>query len=122
MSGGQQQPVSQQDATVAETIASFLGNAGIPRVFGYPGDPNVELIEALRRAGIDFVLARREGTAGFMAEADGLLGSRPGVAVSTLGPGSTALLNAVANAYLDRAPMLAISGQITAQLEGLFTH
>lgn len=121
-SGGEQEPVSQHGTTVAETIASFLGDAGISRVFGYPGDPNVELIEALRLAGIEFVLARREGTAGFMAEADGLLGSRPGVAISTLGPGSTALVNAVANAYLDRAPMLAISGQITAQLEGLFTH
>ena len=107
---------------VADTVARFIRAAGVPRVYGYPGDPNVELIEALRRAGVDFVLARREATAAFMAEADGLLSGRPGVAVSTLGPGSTALVNGVANAFLDRAPMIAISGQVAAFQEGLLTH
>ena len=47
----------------AALIAGYLDAAGIDRVFGYPGDPNVELIEALRQTEIDFVLARREGTA-----------------------------------------------------------
>ena len=103
-------------------IAKYLQAAGIRHVFGYPGDPNVEVIEALRRAGLEFVLARREGTAGFMAQAYGQITGRPGVCLSTLGPGSSSLVNAVANAYLDRVPMLAFSGQIEQKREHTFTH
>jgi acetolactate synthase-1/2/3 large subunit len=55
----------------AAVIARYLAAAGINHVFGYPGDPNVELMETLRTEGIDFVLTRREGTAGLMAEAYG---------------------------------------------------
>jgi len=69
-----------------------------------------------------FVLGSREGTAGLMAAAYGQLTGRPGVCLSTLGPGSTNLVNAVASAYLDRVPMLAISGQIEGRREPYFTH
>jgi acetolactate synthase-1/2/3 large subunit len=103
-------------------IAKFLREAGIHHVFGYPGDPNVEVIEALRCEGLEFVLARREGTAGFMAQAYGQITGRPGVCLSTLGPGSSNLVNAVANAHLDRVPMLAFSGQIDQKREHTFTH
>ena len=91
-------------------------------MFGYPGDPSVEVLEAARRAGLEFVLARREGTAGLMAEATGMLTGLPGVCLSTLGPGSSNLVNAVANAWLDRVPMLALSGQIETRREPFFTH
>jgi acetolactate synthase-1/2/3 large subunit len=106
----------------AEVITEYLSAAGIGHVFGYPGDPNVEFLEVARKHGLEFVLARREGTAGLMAEAYGQLTGRPGVCLSTLGPGSSNLVNAVANAYLDRAPMLAISGQIEGRREATFTH
>lgn len=109
-------------ATVSEVIAGYLGAAGIRHVFGYPGDPSVEVIEALRQAGIDFVLGRREGTAGLMALAYAQVTGRPGVALSTLGPGSSNLVNAVATALLDRVPLLAISGQIETRREAIFTH
>jgi acetolactate synthase I/II/III large subunit len=108
--------------TTAEVIAKFLATAGTSHIFGYPGDPNIELIEAARKEGIEMILARREGTAGFMAEAYGMLAGRPGVCLSTLGPGSTSLVNAVASAFLDRVPMLAISGQVSTSLEPFFTH
>jgi acetolactate synthase-1/2/3 large subunit len=107
---------------VSEVIVQYLRAAGIGHVFGYPGDPNVELMEAARRAGMQFVLGRREGTAGLMAEAYGFLTGKPGVCMSTLGPGSSNLVNAVANAWLDRVPMLAISGQIEGRREATFTH
>src|SRR5512132_23845 len=97
---------------VSEVMVQYLKAAGIGHVFGYPGDPNVEFMESARRAGMQFVLGRREGTAGLMAEAYGFLTGRPGVCMSTLGPGSSNLVNAVANAFLDRVPMIAISGQI----------
>ncbi|MBI3709634.1 MAG: thiamine pyrophosphate-binding protein [Proteobacteria bacterium] len=106
----------------SQVIAKYLAAAGIRHVFGYPGDPNIELMEAMRREGLDFVLARREGTAGFMAEAYGQITGRPGVCLSTLGPGSSNLVNAVATAFLDRVPMLAISGQIESKRAPVFTH
>jgi acetolactate synthase-1/2/3 large subunit len=107
---------------VSEVMVRYLKAAGIGHVFGYPGDPNIEFMEAARRAGLQFVLGRREGTAGLMAEAYGFLTGRPGVCMSTLGPGSSNLVNAVANAYLDRVPMIAISGQIERKREQTFTH
>ncbi len=107
---------------VSEVMVQYLKAAGIGHVFGYPGDPNVEFMEAARRAGMQFVLGRREGTAGLMAEAYGFLTGRPGVCMSTLGPGSSNMVNAVANAWLDRVPMIAISGQIERKREQTFTH
>jgi hypothetical protein len=106
----------------SEVIVAYLQAAGIGHVFGYPGDPSVEFLEAARRAGLQFVLGSREGTSGLMAEAYGQLTGRPSVCLSTLGPGSTNLVNAVANAWLDRAPMIAISGQIETRREPTFTH
>ena len=107
---------------VSELIVRTLGAVGVRHMFGYPGDPSVEVLEAARRGGLEFVLARREGTAGLMAEATGMLTGLPGVCLSTLGPGSSNLVNAVANAWLDRVPMLAFSGQIESQREPTFTH
>ena len=106
----------------SQVIIQYLAAAGIRHLFGYPGDPTVEFLEAARREGMRFVLGSREGTAGLMAEAYGQLTGRPGVCLSTLGPGSTNLVNAVAGAYLDRVPMLAISGQIERKREPYFTH
>ena len=106
----------------SQVMIQYLAAAGIRHIFGYPGDPSVEFLEAARREGLRFVLGSREGTAGLMAQAYGQLTGRPGVCLSTLGPGSTNLVNAVANAHLDRVPMVAISGQIERKREPYFTH
>lgn len=106
----------------SEVIVRYLNEANVRHVFGYPGDPSIEFMEACRRAETEFVLATREGTAGFMAEAYGQLTDRPGVCLSTLGPGSSNLVNAVATALLDRVPMIALSGQIDNKRAPLFTH
>lgn len=111
-----------EQLTTAALMAKYLSQAGIGYVFGYPGDPNLEFMEAARQEGMEFVLARREGTAAFMADAYGQLTGLPGVCMSTLGPGSTNLVNGVACAFLDRTPMLAISGQMNTRLEPIFTH
>ncbi len=107
---------------VSELIVRYLCALGVRHVFGYPGDPSVEFLEAARREGLPFVLACREGTAGLMAQATGMLTGLPGVCLSTLGPGASNLVNAVANAWLDRVPMLAFSGQIETRREPFFTH
>jgi acetolactate synthase-1/2/3 large subunit len=108
--------------TTAALMAKYLSRAGIRYVFGYPGDPNLEFMEACRQEEIEFILARREGTAAFMADTYGQVTGLPGVCMSTLGPGSTNLVNGVACAFLDRTPMLAISGQMNTRLEPIFTH
>ncbi|MBL8347132.1 MAG: thiamine pyrophosphate-binding protein [Rubrivivax sp.] len=107
---------------VSEVVVGYLAAAGVRHIFGYPGDPSVEFLECARRAGMQFVLGSREGTSGLMACAYGQLMGRPGVCLSTLGPGATNLVNAVASAKLDRTPMLAISGQIETKREPTFTH
>jgi acetolactate synthase-1/2/3 large subunit len=108
--------------TTAEVMADALVAAGIERIFAYPGDPIIEFMEKSRARDIDVVLARREGTAAFMAEGYAMATGSTGVALSTLGPGSTAMLNGIAAAHLDRVPMLAISGQIETSREQYFTH
>jgi acetolactate synthase-1/2/3 large subunit len=106
----------------ARLMAKYFAQAKIPYVFGYPGDPNIELMEQCRREGLEFILACREGTAALMADAYGQMTGLPGVCVSTLGPGSTSMVNGVATAFLDRTPMIAISGQLSSKLEPIFTH
>lgn len=108
--------------TTAALVARYLSAAGIKHIFGYPGDPNLDYMEAARVEGIQYVLARREGTAAFMADAYGQLTGIPGVCMSTLGPGSTNIVNGVATALLDRSPMIAISGQMSTKQEPTFTH
>lgn len=106
----------------ADVVAAHLVAAGVPRMFGYPGDSNIELMEAARMAGVPTVLASREGTAAFMAQGHAMATGGLGVVTSTLGPGSSSLVNGVLNAHLDRVPMLALSGQIDAARETFFTH
>ncbi|MPZ24974.1 MAG: hypothetical protein GEV12_00595 [Micromonosporaceae bacterium] len=109
-------------SNTASVIARYLARSDSRFVFAYPGDPIIEFMEQATHHDLQVVLARREGTAAFMAEAYGMLTGRPGVVLSTLGPGSTALVNGVAAATLDKAPVVAISGQVESDREAYFTH
>jgi len=113
---------SAAHGSVAELLARYLHDVGLRHVFGYPGESVIDFMEAARHRGIEVVSAVRETSVAFMAEAAALVTGLPGVCMSTLGPGSTALLNGVAGANLDRAPVLAISGQIESSREQFFTH
>ncbi len=108
--------------STAALLAGYVHAAGVRHVFGYPGESVIDFMEAARRQGIAVVSAVREGSAAFMAEAAATATGRPGVCLSTLGPGSTAVLNGVASATLDRVPVLAVSGQIESSREQFFTH
>jgi len=112
---------ASQESTAA-LLAGYLHAAGVRHVFGYPGESVIDFMEAARHRGITMVSAVREGTAAFMAEAAAMATGLPGVCLSTLGPGSTAVLNGVASATLDRVPVLAVSGQIESSREQFFTH
>jgi len=108
--------------TVGERLGRRLHQAGVRWVFGHPGGETVDLLEGFRRAGLEFVLARHETTAAFMAEAVGASTGVPGVCLSTLAPGATNMLTGVSQAYLDRSPLLAFSAQLSSNRYPLCTH
>ena len=93
----------------SDLIVRTLEQAGVRWVFGIPSGPVLPLIEALRSSSLDFVLTAHETSAAFMATAVGFLTGVPGVCVSTVGPGATNLTTGVGAAWLDRAPVLAIT-------------
>jgi acetolactate synthase I/II/III large subunit len=98
--------------TTADLLVECLENEGVRYIFGVPGEENLNLMEALAESeGIRFVTTRHEGGAAFMADVYGRLSTYPGVCLATLGPGATNLLTGVADAQLDRAPLVAITGQ-----------
>jgi acetolactate synthase-1/2/3 large subunit len=108
--------------TVAETLASTLRRAGVDVMFGLPGGEILDFIEAARREGIRFILTRHEATAAFMADVTGQILRRPGVCVSTLGPGAVNMTLGVANAYLDRSPVVAITASLARNAVPYATH
>ncbi len=96
----------------AEVVADALERVGIRYVFGYPGGQNARFIEGLRGSKVEFVLVTHEACAGFMADVYGRLTGKPGVCLSTLGPGATNMTTGVGNAFLDRVPLLAFTAQM----------
>ncbi|HYL79734.1 MAG TPA: thiamine pyrophosphate-binding protein [Candidatus Acidoferrum sp.] len=108
--------------TTAEVIAATLKANGIRRLFGLPGGEIADLMAACRSLGLEFILTRHENAACIMAGVTGELGRRPGVALATLGPGATNLVNGVANALLERAPLLVISAQLSRDLAPILPH
>ena len=95
----------------AAFLVSCLENEQVRFAFGIPGEENLELMDALRESSIRFVLTRHEEAAAFMADVYGRLTTHAGVCLATLGPGATNLVTGVADAYLDRAPLVAITAQ-----------
>jgi acetolactate synthase I/II/III large subunit len=97
--------------TAADVFVNCLQAEGVRYVFGIPGEETLELNEALSRSTIAFVPVRHEQAAAFMADVWGRLTGRAGVCLGTLGPGATNLITGVADAFLDRTPMVALTGQ-----------
>ncbi|QRM27586.1 acetolactate synthase large subunit [Microvirga sp. VF16] len=95
----------------AELLVSALENEGVDRIFGVPGEENLDLVEALRQSSIELVLTRHEQAAAFMAATHGRLTGQPGVCLSTLGPGALNLTTGAAYALLGAMPMVMITGQ-----------
>lgn len=107
---------------VADVAARTLAEAGVTRMFGLPGGEILDFIEGARRAGIEFILTRHEAAASFMADVTGQIDRRPGVCVSTLGPGAVNMTLGVANAYLDRSPVLTITAAVARSAAPFATH
>ncbi|HEV2447975.1 MAG TPA: thiamine pyrophosphate-binding protein, partial [Candidatus Sulfopaludibacter sp.] len=96
--------------TNADLIVESLLAAGVSRLFGMPGGgSNADLVEAAGRAGLPFTLAHTEAASAFMAAAQAEITAKPGACIATLGPGAASLMNGVAQAFLDRVPLIAIT-------------
>ncbi|MGP1674713.1 MAG: acetolactate synthase large subunit [Candidatus Limnocylindrales bacterium] len=96
----------------ADLLVDCLAAEGCDFVFSVPGEETMDILDALsRQEAVRHVTTRHEQGAAFMADVHGRLTGRPAVAMATLGPGATNLVTGVADAFLDRAPMVAITGQ-----------
>jgi acetolactate synthase-1/2/3 large subunit len=95
----------------SEVFVECLEAEGVRYVFGIPGEETLDLSESLAKSSIEFVPVRHEQGGAYMADAYGRLTGRAGVCLGTLGPGATNLVTAVADAFLDRAPLVALTGQ-----------
>jgi acetolactate synthase-1/2/3 large subunit len=95
----------------SDLIVQCLENEQVRYVFGLPGEEILDILDSFLESRITFIPTRHEQGAAFMADAYGRLTGRPGVCLSTLGPGATNLATGVADANLDRAPLVAITGQ-----------
>ncbi|MDP8978859.1 MAG: acetolactate synthase large subunit [Actinomycetota bacterium] len=96
---------------VSDVVVECLEAEGARWVFGIPGEETLDLNESLSRSSVEFVPVRHEQAAAFMAGVYGRLTGRAGVCLGTLGPGATNLATGVADAFLDRAPLVALTGQ-----------
>ncbi|WP_040978527.1 thiamine pyrophosphate-binding protein [Oceanobacillus jeddahense] len=98
---------------LSEYMAKAFKTEGVKHIFGYPGGATLDIMEAADKEGIKFVLPRSEWSAAYMASITGEITGVPGIVLSTLGPGATNLVNGVSHAYLDRNPLIAITGRLS---------
>ncbi|MGZ6929792.1 MAG: thiamine pyrophosphate-dependent enzyme [Acidimicrobiia bacterium] len=110
------------ERTVSDVMVETMVNWGVTHVFGMVGHSNLGFADAMRRAeeagDLTFVGIRHEGAAAFAASAYGKLTGRPAACFAIAGPGSTNLLTGLYDAKADRAPVLAISGQVASKVLG----
>lgn len=106
----------------AELFVQCLETEGVKYVFGVPGEENADLMLALEDSAIRFILCRHEQAASFMADVYGRLTGQAGVCLGTLGPGATNLVTGVADANMDHAPLVVITGQADARRQHKESH
>ncbi len=106
----------------ADLVANRLHEAGCRYAFGIPGGEVLTIVDALQQAGIQFILAKHENSAGFMAEGVMHVTGSPAVLVATVGPGAVNGVNVVTNALQDRVPMIVLTGRIDEVESLTYTH
>ena len=99
----------------SDLLVKCLETEGVTHIFGIPGEENADVMMSLIESDIDFVLCRHEQAAAFMADVYGRLTGKAGVCLGTLGPGATNLVTGVADANMDRAPLVCLIGQAGTQ-------
>ncbi len=95
----------------SDLLVKALENEGVEYIYGIPGEENLDFLNSLKDSSIRLILTRHEQAAGFMAATYGRLTGKPGVCLSTLGPGATNFVTAAAYAQLGGMPMIMLGGQ-----------
>ncbi len=116
------EPEPQRERTITDVMAETMVNWSVKRVFGMVGHSNLGLSEAIRHRTVDgdlsYVGVRHEGAAAFAASAYGKLTNKPAACLTIAGPGATNLMTGMWDAKVDRAPVLALTGQVQTQVFG----
>ena len=115
-------PEAKHENTITDIMVETMVNWGVNRVFGMVGHSNLGLADALRRqekkGHLKFFGIRHEGAASFAASAYGKLTGKPAACFAIAGPGSTNMFTGLWDAKVDRAPILALTGQVATQVVG----
>ncbi len=114
--------MSNTEAVAVDIIARRLYDAGCRFAFGIPGGEVIAMIDALDRAGIQFILTKHENNAGFMAEGVYHMTGAPGILVTTVGPGLANGFNVIANAEQDRVPLIVLTGSVDPEEALTYNH
>src|SRR3954454_4107819 len=101
----------ERKAKGSDLFVAALENEGVDRIFGVPGEENLDLVQSLRTSKIELILTRHDQAAAFVAATHGRPTRKPGVCLSTLGPGALNLSTGAAYAHLGAMPMILITGQ-----------
>ncbi len=101
----------RQTVKASDLLVAALENEGVDRIFGIPGEENLDVVESIRNSSIQLVITRHEQAAAFMAATYGRLTGKPGVCIATLGPGALNFSTGAAYALLGAMPMIMITGQ-----------
>lgn len=116
------EPEAEHETTISDVMAETMVNWGVDRVFGMVGHSNLGFADALRRqeekGNLKFFGIRHEGAASFAASAYGKLTGKPAGCFAIAGPGSTNMFTGLWDAKVDRAPILALTGQVATQVVG----
>ncbi len=107
---------------VADAVARTLKAFGVRYAFGIPGNDVLETIRACEEAGIEFVLAKSEPAAAFMADAVYQLTGKPAVLIPALGPGLANAISGIAGALMERSAMLVLGGEMASAQHAVYTH
>ena len=95
----------------SDLLIKALENEGVDKIFGIPGEENLDVVESIRNSKIELVLTRHEQAAAFMAATYGRLTGKPGVCITTLGPGALNLSTGAAYSLLGAMPLIMLTGQ-----------
>ncbi|MCZ6463888.1 MAG: thiamine pyrophosphate-binding protein, partial [Proteobacteria bacterium] len=106
----------------SDLFVKALEAEGVRRIFGVPGEENADFMMSLEDSSIEFVLCRHEQSAAFMADVHGRLTGEAGVCLGTLGPGAANLVTGVADANMDRAPLVVLTGQADSRRQHKESH
>ncbi|MBK9608745.1 MAG: thiamine pyrophosphate-binding protein [Betaproteobacteria bacterium] len=114
--------IESPGTTVADVIAQTLSRYGARFAFGIPGNDVLESVRACEEAGIEFVLAKAEPSAAFMADAVYQLTGAPAVLIPALGPGIANAVSGIAGAWMERSGVAVLCGEMGTRNMAVYNH